>query len=75
MPAARHISRSPSIALAVIATIRIRRSGQSAQLLPKLDQLEHRVEKISVPLSYADELYALRSHIDLIRKRLQAEPS
>jgi hypothetical protein len=28
------------------------------------------VEKVSVPLSYADELYALRNHIHLVRKRL-----
>jgi len=41
------------------------------ELLPRLDDLEHRVEKISVPLSYTEELYALRSHIDLVRKRLQ----
>jgi TRAP-type uncharacterized transport system substrate-binding protein len=41
------------------------------ELLPKLDQLEHRVEHVSVPLSYAEELYALRSHIDMVRKRLQ----
>ena len=47
-------------------------SAQPAELLPRLDQLEHRVEQVSVPLSHADELYALRSHIDLIRKRLQA---
>jgi len=25
---------------------------------------------VSVPLSYADELYALRSHIALVRSRL-----
>lgn len=43
----------------------------NAELLPRLDQLEHRVEKVSVPLSYAEELYALRGHIDLVRKRLQ----
>ena len=43
----------------------------SAELLPKLDQLEHRVERVSVPLSYAEELYALRGHIDLVRKKLQ----
>ena len=42
-----------------------------AELLPKLDQLEHRVEKVSVPLSYAEELYALRGHIDMVRKKLQ----
>ncbi|HVG04066.1 MAG TPA: TAXI family TRAP transporter solute-binding subunit [Burkholderiaceae bacterium] len=42
-----------------------------SELLPKLDQLEHRVEKVSVPLSYAEELYALRGHIDMVRKKLQ----
>jgi hypothetical protein len=45
--------------------------ARPGELLPKLDELEHRVEKVSVPLSYADELYALRSHIDMVRKRLQ----
>jgi len=44
---------------------------KASDLLPRLEQLEHRVEKISVPLAYADELYALRGHIDMVRKRLQ----
>ena len=44
---------------------------KAAELLPKLDELEHRVEKVSVPLSYTEELYALRSHIDMVRKKLQ----
>lgn len=35
-----------------------------------LDALEAQVEKVSVPLSYADELYALRNHIHLVRKKL-----
>lgn len=35
-----------------------------------LDRLEGQVEKVSVPLSYADELYALRNHIHLVRKKL-----
>jgi hypothetical protein len=39
-------------------------------LVDELDQLETRVGKITVPLSYADELYALRDHIELVRKRL-----
>ena len=47
-------------------------NAMPAELLPRLDQLEHRVEQISVPLSYADELYALRAHIDMVRKKLQA---
>ena len=39
-------------------------------LLIELNHLEARVEKIAVPLSYADELYALRDHIDLVRAKL-----
>lgn len=44
-------------------------------LLEELDQLDRRVERIPVPLSHADELYALRSHIDLVRARLRARVS
>jgi len=40
-------------------------------LLDELKQLEARVEKIAVPLSYTDELYALRNHIELVQRRLQ----
>jgi TRAP-type uncharacterized transport system substrate-binding protein len=40
-------------------------------LLAELDALEERVARVSVPLSYADELYALRSHIQWVRRRVQ----
>ncbi|MDB5929259.1 MAG: transporter solute receptor, family [Polaromonas sp.] len=40
-------------------------------LLAELGSLEQRAEKISVPLSYANELYALRNHIQLVRAKLQ----
>jgi hypothetical protein len=40
-------------------------------LLSELATLEGRVETIAVPLSYMDELYSLRSHIDLVRARLK----
>jgi hypothetical protein len=50
------------------------RSGDSEESAPglvdELNKLEARVGKINVPLSYADELYALRDHIDQVRKRL-----
>nr|MDP2192065.1 TAXI family TRAP transporter solute-binding subunit [Rhodoferax sp.] len=50
---------------------RARNSATSAQgLVEELRQLEARVGKINVPLSYADELYALRNHIELVRARL-----
>lgn len=39
-------------------------------LQAELNALEQRAEKISVPLSYADELYALRNNILLVRKKL-----
>ena len=42
----------------------------SAALQRELDALEAHVEKIAVPLSYADELYSLRNHIDLVRQKL-----
>lgn len=35
-----------------------------------LDELESQVTRVIVPLAYADELYALRNHIQLVRKRL-----
>ncbi|MHA7598474.1 TAXI family TRAP transporter solute-binding subunit [Alicycliphilus sp. T452] len=40
------------------------------ELRERLTRLERRVEKVSVPLSYADELYALRNHIQLVRRRV-----
>jgi len=40
------------------------------ELLAELDDIDARVGRVSVPLSYADELYALRSHIQLVRRRL-----
>lgn len=46
------------------------RSAPPAELLKALDELEGQAEKVSVPLSYADELYALRNHIHLVRKKL-----
>jgi TRAP-type uncharacterized transport system substrate-binding protein len=37
------------------------------RLLARLDELDGRLEQLTVPLSYADELYALRSHIQMVR--------
>ena len=49
-------------------------SVPSEKLLAELDALEDRVERIAVPLSYTDELYSLKSHIDLVRSRLKPQP-
>lgn len=45
-------------------------SASAADLLEQLDAMEAKVEKIVVPLSYTDELYALRNNIHLVRKKL-----
>lgn len=45
-------------------------SQNKAALMQELNALESRAEKITVPLSYTDELYALRSNIALVRKKL-----
>jgi TRAP-type uncharacterized transport system substrate-binding protein len=42
------------------------------ELMKELDDIERGVEHVTVPLSYADELYALRSHIQLVRSKLTA---
>ena len=49
--------------------------SDAAQLAHELDTLERRVAGISVPLSYADELYALRNNITLVRRRLEERPA
>ena len=46
-----------------------------AHLANELDALEQKVAGISVPLSYADELYALRNNINLVRRRLEESPA
>ena len=43
----------------------------AAELLQDLNVIEERVGNVSVPLSYADELYSLRSHIQMVRRRLR----
>lgn len=42
------------------------------RLLEELDHLDRVVDKVAVPLSYADELYALRHNIHAARKRVLA---
>ena len=44
--------------------------GAAAELLERLNRLETKAQSIAVPLSYTDELYSLRSHIQLVRERL-----
>ena len=56
------------------ASVRMPLPMCSMEPLPEMALLEVKLslrEKVSVPLSYAEELYALRGHIDLVRKKLQ----
>ena len=67
------LARLPLVRPAARDRERRRLAHRSAELLAReLDGIESSiVERIAVPLSYADELYALRSHIQLVRRRLQ----
>ncbi|HEX2605649.1 MAG TPA: TAXI family TRAP transporter solute-binding subunit [Oxalicibacterium sp.] len=38
--------------------------------LQRLAEIEEKVNQLSIPLSFADELYRLRSHIDFVRQRI-----
>jgi TRAP-type uncharacterized transport system substrate-binding protein len=46
-------------------------NADRAKLLIELEKLDAKAERIAVPLAYADELYALRSAIVLVRQRLR----
>ena len=50
-----------------------KKTANVAEYITELDNLEEKVAHIRVPLSYQDELYGLRLHIDLLRKKLQKE--
>lgn len=45
--------------------------AQRAEWLAQMDHLEERVNHISTPLAYANQLYILREHISLVRRRLE----
>lgn len=44
----------------------------AAQLL-QLNDIEDKVNQISIPLSFADDLYGLRGHINLVRQRILSQ--
>lgn len=45
-------------------------ADQDALILKRLDDIEAAVDEIKTPLSFADQLYVLRSHIAMVRDRL-----
>jgi len=58
---------------AKVDTQALAKEDERKSLLEELDQLDRVVNKVAVPLSYADELYALRNNIYAVRKRVLAK--
>ena len=54
---------------------RVRDAKSRAQMAEHLDRLQRDVGKLKVPLSYAEQLYHLRLHIEFLRQRVMAEPA
>ncbi len=48
----------------------VRRAEIYQTQLSRLNDIEEKVNQISIPLSFAEELYGLRSHIHLVRRRV-----
>ncbi len=46
-------------------------TGRLREYLVKLEGVEEKVCNISVPLSYSEELYHLRMHIDMLENKLK----
>ena len=40
----------------------------------RLDEIQHAVDEIKTPLSFADQLYVLRDHVAMVRRRLNESP-
>lgn len=46
--------------------------GERAALLGRLDVIEQRAAGLRLPVSFADQFYVLREHVQLVRRRLAA---
>lgn len=46
---------------------------QCQKLRHELDDVQHRLRKLKVPVSYAQQLYDLRGHVDFVRERLREQ--
>ncbi len=51
------------------------REAKPEELSASVHALETEVKQVETPLSYADQLYHLRTHIDLVRTRINQETS
>ena len=48
--------------------------GDAAALRKELDRIESEVRQVKVPLSFTDQLYHLRAHIELVRRAAPGSP-
>ncbi len=46
-----------------------------AQKLAQIDKVEHAADRLPVPLGFANQLYDLRQHIELVRRRVAEAPA
>jgi hypothetical protein len=42
------------------------------RIAKRIDEIEHAVETLKTPLSFADQLYVLRDHVASVRRRLES---
>jgi hypothetical protein len=47
-----------------------RTDEQRRAIANKLEEIQHSVDEIKTPLSFADQLYVLRDHVAMVRRRL-----
>ena len=53
-----------------------RRSGRDiSAMVAQFDRLEEQANHLRIPVTYASRLYELRDHIDVVRERLQKQPT
>ncbi|MFX6023537.1 hypothetical protein ABTF26_21100, partial [Acinetobacter baumannii] len=45
---------------------------EQAEMLKRLDEIEIAVNRMTMPLAFADQFYVLREHIGFVRARLAA---
>ena len=52
-----------------------RTGGDTSAMVAQFDHLEEQANHLRIPVTYASMLYELRDHIDVVRERLQKQPT
>jgi hypothetical protein len=48
--------------------------GHTDKYIERLNQLEDRASRLSLPMAFQPLLYALRQHVGVVRERIQKSP-